>query len=107
MLARCSAISRIRGLGLIARKAFLAPQEAKPDRFPSISHVAGGGKREGMTKISEAERGERESGRQRETERQRRRGRERQRERGRERQREAEREREAVRETERQRQRER
>ena len=87
MLARCSAISRIRGLGLIARKAFLAPQEAKPDRFPSSSHVAGGGKREGMTKISEAERGERESGRQRETERQRRRGRERQRERGRERQR--------------------
>ena len=33
LLARCSASSRIRGLGLIARKAFLAPQEAKPDRF--------------------------------------------------------------------------
>ena len=56
MLARCSAISWIRGLGLIARKAFLAPQEAKPDRFPSSSHVARGGKRERMTKISEAER---------------------------------------------------
>ena len=100
MLARCSAISRIRGLGLSARKAFLAPQEAKPDRFPSSSHVAGGGKREGMTKISEAERGERESGRQRETERQRRRGRERQRERQRDRDRERERQRERQRQRE-------
>ena len=60
-----------------------------------------------MTKISEAERGERESGRQRETERQRRRGRERQRERQRDRDRERERQRERQRWRGRERQRER
>lgn len=58
------------------------PRKQNLTDFPSSSHVTGGGKRERMTKISEAERvreaerhrgrdgeAERESGRQRDTER--------------------------------------